>query len=44
MRGYVKTSKVKDRGKDKNNKWMSFYIDDDKLLGKYKTKTIWTKI
>ena len=26
--GYVKTFKVKDEGKDKNNKLMSFRIDD----------------
>ena len=32
MRRYVKTFKVKDRDKDKNNKLMSFPIDDDKLL------------
>ena len=40
--GYVKTLKVKDRGKDKNNKLMTFSIDDEKLLEKY--KAIWTKI
>ena len=32
MSGYVKTVKVKDRDKDKNNKFMSFCIDDEKLL------------
>ena len=32
MRGYVKTFKVKDGHKDKCNKLMSFYIQDDKLL------------
>ena len=32
MSGYIKTFKVK----DKNNKLMSFRIDDDKLLEKYK--------
>ena len=42
MSGYVKTFKVKDGNKDKNNKLMSFRIDDEKLLGKY--KAIWTKI
>ena len=42
MSGYVKTFKVKDGDKDKNNKLMSFRIDDEKLLGKY--KAIWTKI
>ena len=33
--GYVKTFKVKDGDKDKNNKLMSFHIDDEKLLEKY---------
>ena len=42
MSGYVKTFKVKDGDKDKNNKLMSFQIDDGKLLEKY--KTIWTKM
>ena len=37
MSGYVK----KFRFEDKINKLMSFYIDDKKLLEKY--KTIWTK-
>ena len=36
--GYVKTFKVKDGDKDKNNKWISFHIDDEN-----KYKTIWTK-
>ena len=36
MRGYVKKCKVK----DKSNKLMSFSIDDDDLLEKY--KAIWT--
>ena len=36
--GYVKTYKVKER----NNKLMSFHIDDEKLLEKY--KAIPTKI
>ena len=36
---YVKTFKVKDR---KSNKLMSFHIDDEKLLEKY--KAAWTKI
>ena len=40
MSGYVKTFKHK--GRDKNNKLLSWRIDDDKLLQKY--KTIWTKI
>ena len=42
MSGYVKTFKVKEGDKDKSNKLMSFRIDDEKLLEKY--KTIWTKI
>ena len=32
MSGHVKTFKVKDRDKDKNNKLISFRIDDEKLL------------
>ena len=36
--GYFKTFKVK----DKNNKLMTFHINDEKLLEKY--KSIWTKI
>ena len=39
---YVKTFKVKDGDKDKNNKLMSFRINDKKLLEKY--KATWTKI
>ena len=42
MRGYVKTFKDKDVHKDKSNKLISFSIDDEKLLQKY--KAIWTKI
>ena len=38
MRGSVKTFAVKER----NNKLMSFQIDNEKLLGKY--KAIWTTI
>ena len=38
MNGYVKTFKVE----NKNNKLISFRIDDEKLLEKY--KAIWTKI
>ena len=34
--------KGKEGDNDKNNKLMSFHIDDEKLLKKY--KTIWTKI
>ena len=40
--GYIKTFKVKDRDTDRNNKLMSFCVNDGKLLKKY--KTIWTKI
>ena len=40
--GYVKTFRVKDGDKDKNNRLKSFCVDDEKLLGKY--KTILTKI
>ena len=36
MGGYVKTFKVEDRGKDKNNKLIFFRIDDSKLLVKYR--------
>ena len=42
MNGYFKTFKVKDGDKDKNNNSISFRIDDEKLLEKY--KAIWTKI
>ena len=42
MSGYVKKFKVKDGDKDKNNKLMSFNINDEKLLEKY--KAFWTKI
>ena len=42
MSGYVKIFKSKNEDKYKNNKLMSFRIDDGKLLEKY--KTIWTKI
>ena len=42
MSGYVKTFKVKEGDKDKNNKLIPFPIDDKKLLKKY--KAIWTKI
>ena len=37
MSWYVETFKVKDGVKDKNNILMSFRIDDEKLLEKYKT-------
>ena len=36
MSGYSKTFKVKDGDKDENKKMMSFPIDDEKLLEKYK--------
>ena len=42
MSGYVNTFKVKDDDKDKHNKLMSFRINNEKLLEKY--KTIWTKM
>ena len=42
MSEYIKKFKVKDGDKDKSNKLMSFCIDDEKLLERY--KTIWTKI
>ena len=35
--GFVKTFKVKDGDKNKNNELMSLSIDDDSLLEKYKT-------
>ena len=42
MSGYVKIFKVKDGDEDKINKLMSFRIDDEKLLKKY--KAIWPRI
>ena len=42
MSGYFKTFKVKDGDKDKNNKLMSFCIDDENLLENY--KATWIKI
>ena len=42
MSGYVKTFKIQDKDKDKNNKLMFFRIDHGKLLEKH--KTIWTNI
>ena len=42
MSGYVKTFKVKDDNKDKNKKLMSFFVDGEKLLEKY--KAIWNQI
>ena len=41
MSGNVKTFKVKDGDKDKNNKFMSLSMIDEKILEKY--KAIWTK-
>ena len=41
LSGYVKTFKAKDADKNKNNKLMSFRIDDENLLEKY--NAIWTK-
>ena len=40
--GYIKIFTDKDEDKGKNNKLMSFRIDDQKLLEKY--KATWTKI
>ena len=42
MSGFFKTFKVIEGDKDKSNKLMSFRIDDEKLLEKY--KVMWTKI
>ena len=42
MNGFVKKFEVKDGDKDEIHKWMSFRIDAEKLLEKY--KAIWTKI
>ena len=42
MSGYVKTFKIKDEDKYKNNNLIPFRIDHEKLLKKY--KAIWTKI
>ena len=42
MSGHVKTFKVKQIDEDKNNIFMTFRAEDEKLLEKY--KTIWTKI
>ena len=42
MSRYVKTFKVKDGNKDKNNKLISFHINDETLSEKY--KAIYTKI
>ena len=36
MSGYVKTFKVKDGDKDKNNKLKCFGMDNEKLLENYK--------
>ena len=42
MSKYIKKFIDKGGDKNKNNKLMSLYIDDDKLLEKY--ETIWVKI
>ena len=42
MSEYVKTFKVEEGDIDKSNKLMSFHVDDEKLLEKY--KVIWTKM
>ena len=42
MSRYVKTFKVKDGNKDKNNKLISFHLDDETLSEKH--KAIYTKI
>ena len=42
MSGYVKTFKVEQGDKDKSSELMSFRVDDEKLLEKY--KAIWTKV
>ena len=36
MSGYVKPYKVNEKEKCKNDKFLSFCIDDEKLLEKYK--------
>ena len=42
MSGYVKTFKVRKGDTDKRNKFMSFRIDNERLLEKY--KAIWNNI
>ena len=42
MSGYVKPYKVNEKEKYKNDKFLSFGIDDEKLLEKY--KAVQTKI
>ena len=39
---YIKTFKIKDRDKYESNQFMTFHIEDEKLVKKY--KIIWTKI
>ena len=39
---YIKTFTIKDRDQYESNKFMTFHIEDEKLVGKY--KIIWTKI
>ena len=40
MSGHVKTFEVKEGYKDKKNQSMSFRIDDEKLLRKYKAQDL----
>ena len=42
MSGYVKAFKVKNGDQNKNNRLISFLIDHEKLLEKF--KAIWTEI
>ena len=42
MTGYVKTLEIKGKDKDKNKNLISFCIDDEKQVEKY--KNIWNKI
>ena len=42
LSGYSKKFKAEDGDKDRNDKLMSFPINDEKLLEKYKTN--WTEI
>ena len=41
--GYVEIFKVQEGDKGKSNKWISFHIDDEELLGKYKAIWVNTK-
>ena len=42
MSGYIKTFKVREGDTDKRNKLMSFRIDNERLLDKY--KAVWNNI